>query len=99
MRAVFLLMLVALFATVCLASPILEARKGKKPPVEKCSEGQLATMDDVRKALKGDCEYKKGDKVLRNKSAHDCKGKVYQCNGKCAKPSKFPGVETGVCIE
>ncbi|KAF7726572.1 hypothetical protein EC973_008617 [Apophysomyces ossiformis] len=99
MRATLLFMLIALFATICLASPMLEARgKGKKPQVEKCSEGNLETMDDVKKALVGDCTFEKGMKILRNKSAHNCKGKLYQCNGKCQKPSKFPNVESGVCI-
>ncbi|KAG0181325.1 hypothetical protein DFQ29_008685 [Apophysomyces sp. BC1021] len=98
MRAAFLFMLIALFATVCLASPILEARKGNKPKVEKCSENRLPTLADVKEHLVGDCEFQVGDKVLPGKSAHNCKGRNYQCNGRCGHPSDFPNVETGVCI-
>ncbi|KAK9759502.1 hypothetical protein K7432_017454 [Basidiobolus ranarum] len=73
-------------------------KSGGKPKVEKCSEGRLATLADVKAALVGDCADFQGKKVLRNKSAHNCKGKLYQCNGRCGRPSNFPGVETGVCI-
>lgn len=31
-------------------------------------------------------------------SAHNCKGKLYMCDGVCAKTSHFPGKEKGWCV-
>ncbi|KAG0184785.1 hypothetical protein DFQ28_010458, partial [Apophysomyces sp. BC1034] len=62
MRAFILFMLVALLATVSLAASTLEERGKSKKPVEKCREGQLPTLEDVKKSLVGKCKYKQGDK-------------------------------------
>ncbi|KAK9711156.1 hypothetical protein K7432_007990 [Basidiobolus ranarum] len=112
MRLSVLLLLVLVVISFVAASPAKKTKgknPGKKnpggkkpdnaPKVEKCSEGRLATMADVKEKLVGECGANlKSKKILRNKSAHNCKGKLYQCNNRCGKPGDFPNVETGVCI-
>ena len=60
-----------------------------------CTEYYLLTNAEVRAVLVGKCADKLS--IHRRASAHNCKG-LYQCSGICAKPSRFPGVESGVCM-
>lgn len=60
-------------------------------------EYPIATNGEARTAVQKACGFLPKEARVR-KSAHNCPGKLYVCNGRCEKPNRFPGAETGICV-